>query len=356
MNESLTYNYWSISAYTSSIDGNQLGFLDRMGYRNESDRVSIVRAPVVSTDSLLGVKYILSSYPIEGLELMEDMGTYNGKSFYYNPYALPMSFVYKSNTEICNSDAIELYDNAIEFLEHGNTFTYQNRILSKLLGEDVELYVPIENVEITESDENPTRYDFELPGENYLCYVNFPYSSYANINLNNITDIQYCDWLTPSVLYVPKDDAGNTKMSVEISAEYIFEQFYALNLDELKRVTDKLKENTPDNLVIDYDRISCSVTSAGDESLLMTVPYSDGWEIYRNGKKIQGEYFEECMISIPLEEGENEIELKYHIPGFAAGVLLTFVGLAITVGNAVRYTKKRKDNVEEVAETIDKKL
>ena len=70
-NEALAYNYWSISGYTSSPDDIQRRFLDRLGYRINGDNMCIVNISIISADSLLGVRYILSKESLNGYNAME---------------------------------------------------------------------------------------------------------------------------------------------------------------------------------------------------------------------------------------------------------------------------------------------
>ena len=65
-NEALAYNYRSISGYTSSPDDTQREFLERIGYRENGLNMNITNSPVIAADALLGVKYTLSAYPVNG--------------------------------------------------------------------------------------------------------------------------------------------------------------------------------------------------------------------------------------------------------------------------------------------------
>ena len=70
-----------------------LNFLVDTGYRSEGDNLSVVNMPVLGTDSLLGVRYIVSDYALEGMNKVEDIAdNANGAGVYENPYSLPMAF------------------------------------------------------------------------------------------------------------------------------------------------------------------------------------------------------------------------------------------------------------------------
>jgi uncharacterized membrane protein YfhO len=172
-NEALAYNYYSITGYTSAPDDVQLDFLERIGYRAEGATMSIVTTSVIGADSLMGVKYVLSSYPLNGLQELPELGEYNGKKTYLNPYALPMAFTY------CKSDAYET--------EYTNPFEYQNRLYSELLGETVELYKPVEYETIQQGDTDSQTeqiYQLALPQGNVAIYANIPWISTMNAHVS----------------------------------------------------------------------------------------------------------------------------------------------------------------------------
>lgn len=118
-NEALAYGYATISGYTSSPDDIQREFLDKLGYRKNGDNMCITNTSILGADSLLGVKYILSDYEINGLTKLSD-DKYNNKSIYLNPYALPFSFVYN--------------DKGYKVKETSNPFEYQNELYKGLFG------------------------------------------------------------------------------------------------------------------------------------------------------------------------------------------------------------------------------
>ena len=82
--EAAHFNYWSIEMYTSVPDDIQREFLNKAGYRINGEDMHIVNTSILPIDSLLGVKYVLSKYPITGLEPIESLGVYNEKTTYYN--------------------------------------------------------------------------------------------------------------------------------------------------------------------------------------------------------------------------------------------------------------------------------
>lgn len=330
-NGAMAYNYQSIAEYTSAPDGRQTDFLMRLGYRCEEINIQVVNTSVVGADSLLGVKYILSPYAINGLKAVEELGRYNGKTVYENPYSLPMAFVYDSTESGAKTEYI-------------NPFEYQNELFSELAGEQVEIYQKL-NFERNENN-NMITYVIEIPDGNYALYGNLPWNSTmnANIDINGETNFSYSCWLSPSVFYIPSDHV-NKQVTVTLTAatmDLSDEQFYALNLEELERVTQMISRGEVEDLQMENGYVSCTVKGEKDERLFLSVPYHEGWTILLNGEEIEPELFGDCLISIPLTDGTNQVEMVYHVPMLKTGAVVSCAGILILGFSAVYRKKKRK--------------
>ena len=329
-NESLAYNYMSNTGYTSCQDYPQLEFLDKLGYRNEADNMNITNTSIIGADSFLGVKYILSPYDIHGLNRL-DIEKANNKYVYENPYALNMAFICKNNKlKECN--------------KYVNPFEYQNDLYSRLLGEKTVIYKKIQPTKIEKNENKIIKYELTIPNGNYALYGFLPWKKKTNeiININNNYKTNYACWLSPSVFYV---DYENNYAFVEISTQNELsikeENFYLLDLSTLKYATDKINQNTVKNLEIKKNLIKCSVEGKENEVLVTSIPYIKGMKFYRNGEKIEAEKFDNCLITIPLLEGKNDIEIKIEIPGFKLGVFISVLGALIVTMNFIKKNNKR---------------
>ena len=318
-NDGLAYSYWSIAGYTSSPDDIQREFLDRLGYPINGENMCIVNTSIVGADALLGVKYVLSPYAINGLELVEELGVNNGKAVYRNPYSLPMALVYSENDLPVSNDV--------------NPFEYQNQLYSKLLGETVSIYEPVA------FEQAGLVYNLTLPEGNYAVYGNLPWQDIANakLNVNGNYNTTYAYWLSPTVFYIPTN-AGDTTAQVTISSVINLggfvpggEQFYALNLDVLAEVTQKISSRQVETLEIENGYAYVTVNAVEGEKLYVSIPYDRGWKITLNGEKITPELFGDCMYVVPLTDGVNEVEMTYSVPFLGAGIVVSIVAVAMLV-------------------------
>lgn len=328
-NEALAFNYASLSGYTSSADDIQKHMLDRLGYRINCENMNIVNTSVLAADVLLGVRYVISEYPINGLELVEEIEQYNGKSVYRNPYALPFAYV-------CDSKGGKVSNPY-------NPFLYTNSLYSQLLDEEIQLYVPLE-YSVREQD-GARIYELNVPDGHYALYGNIQWTSemYASVRIGDYRTGYSC-WLSPSVFYVPAQP-GQERVSVELkAAQYAIdeEQFYALDLNLLADVTQRLRAGSVmDSTQIENGHVQAQVQAEAGQRLMLSVPLDRAWKVFRNGKQIEPELFAGCMYTIVLEDGENTVELEYHTRYLTAGMLCTLLGLCFAAVMCLYKGKKK---------------
>ncbi len=329
-NESLSFGYRSLSTYTSTPDELQLQQLAKLGYRSDFDIRTIVNTSILGTDSLLGVKYVLSKYPINGLELLSAYPADSiGRQIYKNPYALPIALPYANNTQSVDS---------------GDTFIYQNQFYSKLLGRDVKLYQPVAFRQV--QNDHAVTYTLTIPSGNYALYGNIPATGENPGLILNVAEAysiayattadQSAATLVPSVFYIP---TNGSKQTLQVSlasdqAEYHIgsAEFYLLDLNLLGKITEELLNRPQAQVNLQQASASIDITcTESNQSLYISLSTDPGWRIYRNGTLITPDSFGDGFLSIPLATGENHIQLIYHASGFQLGIIMSSLGVVSIV-------------------------
>ena len=176
------------------------------------------------------------------------------------------------------------YKNPIgEYKDTKDPFVYQNQLFSQLLGEETLLYIPLEFQRVQEGDielGNPLNYNIKLIGEDYVYYGNLPWKSYCEsiMNVNDYYLTGYSRWLSPSVFHIPASgEESYATVSLTSQKSYAYKedqaQFYALDLNKLKEVTDILMCQQVDVLDIENGNANIVVTAGVGERLFLSIPY-----------------------------------------------------------------------------------
>ena len=83
---------------------------------------------------------------------------------------------------------------------------------------------------------------------------------------------------------------------------------------------------------MDTDALGYSFNRA---SMLMTIPYDEGWRVYVDGEETEIYKGLGTFISFYVSGGVHDIELKYFPKGLKAGAAISLISLMILAGTAV---------------------
>ncbi|MDY4585707.1 MAG: YfhO family protein, partial [Oscillospiraceae bacterium] len=75
--------------------------------------------------------------------------------------------------------------------------------------------------------------------------------------------------------------------------------------------------------------------SAKGKYALATIMYDDCWHIKVNGKKVAPQKFMTWFTAVPLEEGENIVEMTYIPRGFVPGLCLMAAGALLLIAGVL---------------------
>lgn len=334
-NESLTFNYWSVSGYTSTPDDTTLNFLNRSGYPTHGECISVVNTSILPVDSLLGVKYVLSKYPVSGMEPVSELSENCEKKVYRNPYSMPLAFTYDESGE------------PVEY-EDENPFSYQNSLFSCLLGRETELFFPLDYDVIqygNGSDKQPQIYRVGMPEGEFTFYGNIPTNGYMNavLNVDENYKTAYSCWLSPTVFPIDVD-AGKKESIVTVDSYSSYEvkdgeeQFYALDLQKLSQIQKQFLERRAEKIQIQNGYAFFEVKSDKKENLFISIPYDAGWTVQVNGRTISPSLIGNTFYSIPLEKGENTVKMEYKVKYLRTGAIISLIGV-VTVAIVWRKEK-----------------
>ena len=356
LDESLGFGYWAIENYISMPVDTQVNFLKKAGYVVYRSILVEKAMTLLPIESLLGVKYVLSPYPYENLTLREELGSGNGKMVYENPYYMPMAF---------KTDRIGDFT-----ADYGNNaYLWQRDMFKYVFPGSGDVLVSAE-YDISDEGENFRTYSINIPEGQYALYGNIPWFSEsdtpwwteegARLDLNGRLGMSYSGINSMTNFYIPisvGDSSAYVTLNSDILDRFHEPQFYLLDLDVLESTSAMARENAPKDLVVENGYLKCTVTGTGEDSLFTSVPYFKGWSIKRNGKEISPALAENCLIVIPLEAGNNEIEMIFHTPYMEHGIAISVLSLVVLacwyliyvgkIGLVVRKAAKKKKGKDE---------
>ena len=125
-------------------------------------------------------------------------------------------------------------------------------------------------------------------------------------------------------------------------------------MDNLNSQVSVLKQETLQNVVMEDNHISGTITVSSKKLLCLSVPYSDGWSLYVDGKKTNIIKTDLMFCGVYLDSGSHTIEMRYSTPYIKVGCVISAVGVLAAVWIGIREKKKNDQMKEEAEHLFDK--
>ena len=325
LNDEMGRGYMGISSYSSAHNQDALDFLSALGYSKPGQISVRYAAPVLSSDALLGVRYVCSQQSVAGETLLEDVSQVSGGSAYENPYALGLGY-------LVSGDATSAA------LEEGSPFERQNELASALVGHEVKLF---RSAAATEAvvDEGTRAWDVTVPtGCLGYAYVDVP-SGYVDGVMLDVDGVsQQEGWRFQQTLRpfstVERGEPGVHRVVMSgidnkkaVPLEDASCAFYYLDLNALQSLTDELGAHQATFDSFAGSGISGTVTADSDGWLMVSVPHEAGWTVTVNGAQVETRgAFGDALTLVPVAAGENRFEMTFVSPGFVPGCVVSAAG------------------------------
>ena len=365
LNDGALNNYYGISTFTSSANVKVTEFMRDLGYgaKNTYNRYCYEESSPVA-NLFLGLKYMIErDNNVEENSYFDVIFSSGNVHLLKNNAYLPLGFL--TDPQLAN----------IDFSKNTATFEFQNKLLAAAAGieEDVwmstmrdSLIISSENVVIKtkngtgfctyeSGDSSGTiTYTYNFTQEGFLCLdLNLPkknsYTVYLNgLKLFNETysipqSIAVCNVMPGDMIEIKltckAKETSNMTIKTALLDESVFREAY-----------DILASSVWEPDEFSNTKISGTISCNRDGLLYTSVPQNGNWTAYLDGVETDIVLVGDCMIAVPVTEGDHTFELRYHNSAFSLGWKIS-LGCAIifsvlVVG--VYLPKRHKGKYERV--------
>lgn len=104
-----------------------------------------------------------------------------------------------------------------------------------------------------------------------------------------------------------------------------------LDLTGYEQQIDSLGAEHLENVVLNDNRISGTITVSENKLMCISLPYSAGWRAYVDGEEAQILKTDLAFMGLELSEGSHTVEMRYFTPYLAFGILLSILGWGIFI-------------------------
>ena len=150
--------------------------------------------------------------------------------------------------------------------------------------------------------------------------------------------------LTPAnTAQVAYHDDGSTTTVDEALYQPSAEEVVKAQVLDVSSLQNQLSRIDSDGFALsayENGRIAATFTADRDETLVISQPYEDGWTATVNGQPVELQAAYDGLMGIPVQTGDNVVELRYLTPGLIPGAV---VGIAsVTLFAVWRIAARRR--------------
>ncbi len=305
-NDGMAFGYLSVGHHSSAENLSLIHYLQSLGYPERRWNYRVFYTQNIITDALFGIKYITpvnkknTYYPVKTSE--------NGLNYQLNPFALPLIFV--SDGKPYNSG------------KTANALEAQKALFSSIssCSSCISLLQNISN------DENILEYLCEKEGPVYLNFQKADCKIIYQIGESEEQEFSIETEPIPYLLGIAKPGeiiriyynelkGKEPDLSKFAAAQVDIKTFSSL-CSTIQNRTNKISRPSSNIL-------KATVTAGENDSLYITIPYSDGWVLTVDGNPVEIQRSLSYFMGAELSPGTHEIELIYHTPGLFFGSVIS---------------------------------
>lgn len=322
-NDGTLAHYPSASVFSSTINGSVKDYYKAFGMGG--NKVSYYyRGATPFVGALLGVKYTFAGAELDDAALYEFVDRSGDTYVYRNRYALTLGFVL---TRELTEDLEAAFDHA------GNAMVLQNNMAKQLCGK--ALFSVISGRE-TETDGKLITVSVEEDGHLYGIVLQRPDSDFVLTRGKETTELKGGD---DHLLDLGYFTAGEQFSLAAGEEESISVRLYRLHTDALAEALAVLGEQPflADTRI--ENELTGTVDTKEDGILILSVPAEPGWSVYVDDAETEYEKFLDCLIAVPVTQGQHTIKLQYTVRGLWQGIMCSLICLLVFVGIVARDRK-----------------
>jgi uncharacterized membrane protein YfhO len=366
-NDSLHFGYKGITHFNTVANGHLNLYMQDLGYGYLDALILQSGRGIVSTDSLLGVKYMVSNSPLNqfGFKQIDQVGNFK---VYQNQNVLPVGYMMdKSQFDTVGKAKID-----VRKVNYTNSFDKQNQLIQKSnINQDEEYYKPLrpESIVFNNLDDvtkqNKRTKSVKKAGGNTISLAKRQDKLPANIKLTLNVKGQQQVYMKMSAqpagytsVYVNGKSLGekfseyptyywnngildlgafnNAKVTVEInilrsSIDINQNIFYGLDIPKFTKRVQELRQESLSVKYYNERSISGTINVKNDNVLFLSIPYDKGWKATVDGKAAKILKLNDAFTGIDLSKGHHKVDLVYTPPGFKIGLIISLVSLGVTL-------------------------
>ncbi len=393
-NDPMLYGYYGVGHSGSDDRDFVRTALSQLGVHRFEMRNYYGRGITSATDTVLGIKYIISKDDLLEEKRYERLLNLGEWGLYKNPYALPVSMLVDSHIDEVENDFEDVFVNlnstwkAITgsqdsiFDEESNiSFSSHNISDSMEISHEAAMNIVAsrdasasamslgKNVGSVEAGNIPKFYNEsdslgsdsqnrgtfqEKPDRtNYIKYTFTASRDGSVYSYNRSGMIDNSGSYIPTMNYegyYQKGDivTGYLPVTDSVATEYLLEEVAGrfkvayLDNDALVKMSQIILSRPSTIEKITDTHLTGTFTAKAGLELMFTIPYDEGWTLTIDGKKTELKKVLDVFMGADVEPGEHTYEMKFMPSGFRIGAMAAGVSLLLIIIYVLLDSRRRR--------------
>ena len=325
-NDGAWHNYHSISTFSSTSSAGIASLYDLLGLVNSTNAYSYDGSTLV-TNALFSVKYLISNKHLQESDFLTYYTGGDGEFIYINNYTLPIGYLVSDNF---NSE----WDPDIIY----NGIENQNSMIQAMTG-----VTNVFALDSTSGAEQEALFKPKKAGHMYMYIANTGLDmvnvsitrettqalNFSNLKSNgHVLDIGY---VTPNDTISVYGEAALNMYAYTLDSDAFMKAYNLLNDDGALDIT-KWSDT----------KIEGTVTADDYSTLVLSIPYDEGWSVYIDGKKTHTYAIQNALTAVNVDTGSHTIKISYTPVNLIKGCIITILCIIILI--AIYIFKKYCSN------------
>ena len=298
---SFIYNVNTLDNWLHILPSSEINTYRDLGYRNTDTCIRSYGGTIFS-DWLFNVKYIIDNNNNLDDNMYTLLDSYNGYYLYAYNYNSGFGLLYNKNND--------LEDNV-----YYNSFDMQNYMYRDLFNIDKDI-IKIDSYEY--EIEDSIKFNYKIDELGYL-YLDINYKmDYLYIN-DEYIDIDDVNYIIDLGMY--SDD-----VSIEIgisNIDYINFTLGFVKYNDIMNLNSNVNNIRKMNNGYDIDVIN----DMDNGYLFLPINNITGLKAYVNDREIEIDSYLNNFVSIKLDDGNNNVRIRYEMPLFKLGIFISILGI-----------------------------
>ena len=137
------------------------------------------------------------------------------------------------------------------------------------------------------------------------------------------------------------------KLTFSKKGIYSFDELgiYGQIFEQFPSQIDKLRKDVWTDVHFGVNRVSGTVDFSADKLLLVSIPYTNGWKAFVDGKRMPLLRGNIMNMALPMEKGKHEIVLVYETPLLKVGFIISVITIILFFGFVLKKRKEHRDDI-----------